>query len=222
MISKTLIDTVKAATGELGFVQPSEILASIELTTIQLKQLVIASCDELLDMHDWQSLITPYTITTNGSGSYQLPSDYLRMINQTAWNATTKQSLFGSVSSILWNTYVMNNDKYKFRVIADKINLANDTGGETITFLYFSNAYIIDGGGGANKKIFTLDSDKTIFHPRLLINFVKLKFMQIKGLNTAAVVEDFNSSLRQAISGDIPAATLLVDPPYDNSFEIQY
>lgn len=223
MTSKTLLETIKSTTGELGFVQPAVVTSSLELTAIQLRYLTIAACDELLEAHNWQDLIYTHSITTNGGGTYTLPTDFQRMVNMTAWNVTTSTELSGASNSAHCNEYVENNDVTQFRIIGSQFKLAHDISGQTITFSYISNKYVLDGGTHLPKAEFSLDSDTTIFHARLLINFLKLKFLQVKGLNTASAVEDYNAILRSAIGNDSPSPSVTTRAPAsDASFEVEY
>lgn len=222
-MSKTLLDTIKAVTGELGFVQPSVAMSSQELTTIQLRYLLVAACDELLDLHDWQALITQGSITTNGTLSYELPADFHRMVNGTTWNSQTSSTMNGSASNRTWQQHVSNNDREKFRVIGNRLHLATATTDEVITFDYITSKYVIDGTNGLSKLEFSLDSDQTVYHARLLINFLKLKFLQTKSLDTRAAVEDFNASLETAIGADSPSSTLTTESPYATvSYDTEY
>jgi hypothetical protein len=221
MTSKTLLETGKSVTGELGFTQPTVMTSSQVATDIQLRYLTLAAGEQLLDMHDWQGLIETHSFVTDGGTAYDMPADFHRFVNQTIWNATTQTELTGTAKNALWNQYVANNDNTKFRVVGDQLHLAAASTGETITFDYISKFFVIDGGGGVNKAEFTLDSDSTVYHARLLIDFVKLKFLQVKNLGTAAAVEDFNGSLRYAIGADTPSPALSTAAPI-SVWEEQY
>lgn len=212
-MSKTLLDSIRAVTGELGFIQPSVVTSSQELTTIQLKYLCIAAGDELLDAHDWQALCKVHTITTDGNTSYPLPSDYHRMVNMTAWNSTSQSTIDGSSNNAMWNEYTKNNVGTRFRIVGNRFTIPVATTGEVISFLYISKNYIIDGTNGLPKAEFSLDSDSTIYHARLLINFLKLKFLQSKNLDTRGAVEDFNAALQAAIGTDTPSPVLTTQAP---------
>lgn len=213
MPSKTLLATLKAVTGELKFAQPNSILSSNVATDVQLRQLAVAAGDELLDAYDWQALIRLHSFTVTSDTVYPLPDDCHRILNQTMWAGTAPVP---NVSITRWGG--MGASDLRYRELNGKIELVGATAGQTISFYYLSNYYVLDGGNGMPKAEFTLDSDKTVYHARLFTNFVKLKFLQTQGLDARAAAEDFNSVLMTAMSGDAPAPVLDIGgnaPPKD-------
>lgn len=211
MSSKTLLDTVKAVTGELGFNQPVVVLSSPVASDIQLRQLATAAGEELRDAYDWQSLMRQHSFIVTNASTYDLPADFHRIINQTVKVGTTY--LDGSPSAMTW-VRLKSGDK-KFRIFGDKFELFEPGSmlGQTLTFSYISSYFVLDGGNALPKPEFTLDSDKTIYHARLFTNLVKLKFLQVKNLDSRAAAEDFNAVLQIAMSGDSPSQILSIDSP---------
>lgn len=216
-MARTLLNIIKAVTSEVGFPQPAEVLASQVQTVQQLKQLVIAACDELLDEFDWQRVLRLHTITTSaGVTLYPLPTDYHRIVSDTAWSAMNTMPAYGNMGAPVWEEQRVRNfsaSQTRFRLIGNQVEVYPAPGaGETITFAYISKNYVIDGTNGLPKAEFSLDSDTTVFHDRLLTNFVKLKLLQVKNLDSRAVAQDFNASLESAKGNDVPAPTLSLDP----------
>lgn len=210
MTSKTLLDTVRAVTGEIGFSQPESVASSGVLTDIQLKYLTIAACDELLEAHDWQHLLKRGTfVVQTGVSLYDLPDDFQRFVNTTLFVDTEE----GDGQSTTYRWLRMPGGEKTYRLIGNQIELFESESyvGQTVAFNYISNFYVLDGGGGIPKAEFSLDSDKTVFHPRLLISFVKLKLLQTKNLDTRAAAQDFNSFLEAAQGADTPSRVLTMD-----------
>lgn len=208
MSSKTLLDTCKAVTGELGFIQPTAVMSSQVLTDIQLRHLVVAACDELLDMHNWQSLVKKHTFTVTSAATYPLPSDYYRMIDQSAFIGT--QQLDGAPSTMTWTR--LQSGERTFRIIGDLFELFEPTAhtGEVVTFYYVSKNYVIDSTT-LLKDSFQQDSDKAVFPARLLTNFVKLKLLQTKNLDSRSAAQDFNAILETVIANDVPSRVLTLN-----------
>lgn len=210
MSSKTLLATLRAVSGELGFSQPTVVLSSLVLTDIQFKQLAIAAGEELLDMHDWQSLVKQHSfLVTTGVNLYDLPVDYHRMVDLTAF--VSDESLDGAPTTATWDRLV--SGEKTFQVIGDKFQLydAERFVGKYVSFKYVTSYFVIDGTTGLLKADFTLDSDKTVYHARLWSNFIKLKMLQAKNLDTRSVAVDFNASLEAAIGNDTPSKVLYFD-----------
>jgi len=71
----------------------------------QLLALCNMAGDVLAKEHDWQALITESTITTVATEeqtSYTLPTDMERIINETLFNRTTTDIVYGPLSPVSW------------------------------------------------------------------------------------------------------------------------
>jgi hypothetical protein len=55
---------------------------------------------------------------------------------------------------------------------------------------------------------FANDTDKIVYEHRLIVDAVKLRFLQAKGFDTTAVAQDLQNSLDDAISADTGAMKL--------------
>lgn len=214
---KTLLEIVRAVASELALPVPTAVLSSQDATVNQLRALTVAACDELADMHDWQRLIKTASITTQGGVSqYNLPADYLRVLSNTTWDRTNTRALVGDIAPSSWSS--LNNATpgaaTRFRIVGNKLTFFPAPGSTptTVTLDYITRNYAWDVGLGSLKAEFTLDSDLTVYHDRLLINFVKLKFLQEQGMNTMSATENFNASLSSARATDVPAPTISMGP----------
>ena len=194
-------------------------MSATDGTTVQSRALLIAACDELLDAYDWQALLRTHTFTTDGvSSSYPLPADCQRVLNMTDYDVTNLDPLNGSLTPAQWE-YVRSGINYLgsrpvLRIAGDRVELLPVTGPRTVQLQYISRNYVIDGATSAAKPEFTQDSDRTTFSDRLLINFLKLKILEVKGFDTSRAVQDFNTALSAAKSNDAPAGILSL-VPYD-------
>jgi hypothetical protein len=219
MASKTLLDIIKQVSGELALNVPTAILTSSgDRTVDQMKALVVAACDELADLHDWQRLTKTHVITTvAGQAAYNMPEDCLRVINNTQFDRTNSRSLSGNSTNQSWA--VQGNTTpgaaTSFRIVGDKLVLfpVPSSAASTIAFDYITRNYVWDVGLSQLKPEFTTDSDKTVYHDRLLVNLVKLKFLQEEGMNTQAATENYNTALASAMGSDTPAPTINLAGP---------
>lgn len=214
---KTLLNVVQQVSKELAQPVTSEVLSDETGSTQQLFALTVAACDELADMHDWQRLRKVATVTTtDGVSEYPLPDDFLRMVPNTFWDRTNTRQLSGGLTPSSWSglNQATPGATTNFRLMGNKLSLFPAPGSTpvSITFEYISRSYVIRTGDAAMQAEFTSDSDTTIFHDRLLINFVKLKFLQESGMNTLAATENFNASLAAAKVTDSPAPVISLVP----------
>jgi hypothetical protein len=210
---KTLLNVIQQVSRELALPASSEVLSDETGSIQQLFALTVAACDELADMHDWQRLRKVSTVTTTaGISEYALPDDFLRMVPNTFWDRTNTRQLPGGLSPYGWSALdaTVPGAATNFRISGNKFVLFPAPGltPTTITFEYISRFYVIRTGDAAMQPEFASDSDTTVFHDRLLINFVKLKFLQEQGMNTLAATENFNASLAAAKVTDTPAPVI--------------
>jgi hypothetical protein len=215
-MAKSLIQIVQAVTGELLLNSPNAVLTSTDQNVQQLKALVIAACDELADGYDWNQLLKEHTITTTaGVSLYNVPSDYLRFPSNSQWNQSLNEPIFGNTSTSVWRALKSGigivGPHSMFRMIGGQVEvMPTPQSVQTYKFDYFSNAYVIDGASGVRKQEFTLDSDKTVFHDRLIINLTKLKFLQTKGFDTRAAATDFNLTMSAVVGADVPSPAIVM------------
>ena len=145
-----------------------------------------------------------------------MPPDCLRIQPDTVWDDTNKKFVFGKLTPKQWagkGSAVATADRY-FIVNGRSIVLyPTPTTHDNVYYNYVSNWYVWDVGLAQRKAEFTLDSDTTVFHDRLVMNFAKLKFMEEQGFDTTAAVSNFNQSLGAALAGDTPAPDLRLSRP---------
>jgi len=83
----TANDILNRVAVEVGLDAVQDPMGSQDKAFIQLKILLNVAGEELAIMNDWNILIARHTIdtATDQSGAYDLPSDFLCITNQTAW-----------------------------------------------------------------------------------------------------------------------------------------
>lgn len=231
---RSLLDICKSVCGELSFQVPPAVLSSIDLLTQQIRYLTSAACEELLESHDWNSLLKTASISLTGLSEYSIPDDVVRIIPGSfsySSSSTATNSISGSVSPQTMNTLtvptgVIGMNQITFQQIGGKLKIfpTNLTGG-VLKFTYLSSKYIVNSGGTEYKDTFTQDSDVPLFNARLVIAAVKLKVLQTKGLDTNAVTQDFNYLLELAKGTDVPApildiATGIPDPIIPQTYSV--
>ena len=82
---------------------PSTIIGNSELEAVRLLESITETVNDLLKRVDWEELQAEATITTVASTEgYNLPSDFERITNGTAWNTTNTNQMVGVVSAQEW------------------------------------------------------------------------------------------------------------------------
>ena len=89
---------------EVGLAPVSDPYASTDSNFIQMKYLLNSAGEELSIAHQWEFLNKTFSFTTasTDTGSYDLPDDFLSMVQQTGWDKSTRTPLAGALSPQEW------------------------------------------------------------------------------------------------------------------------
>lgn len=212
-MAKTLLQLVQAASLEMGLPTPNGVASAQDQRTQQLFYLINSLGSDLVNMNEWQRLATVYTFTTDGTASYDLPSDFDRPTNRTQWDRSTNWAMRGPVSAETWQ-FLQSSDLangypiIRWRIYGNEFRVfPTPASGLTYAYEYTSNKWALDSTGVA-KAAFTADDDTCIYRDRLMISGLKFRFYEAKGLDASAFGRDFSMALEQAISQEGGAPTL--------------
>lgn len=96
-------EIINRAARELGLQPVADPFASSDPNFLQLIGLLTSIGQELAMQHEWPQLIAEKVITTiAGKSDYELPQDFLEMVNQTGWNRSTRLPVGGPLSPSEW------------------------------------------------------------------------------------------------------------------------
>ena len=162
---------------------------------------------------------TGITITF-GQAKYSMPSDYARTVDKTQYNKSNRWSIIGPKDAQEWQwlkaSYVTTGPRMRYRIMGNKFTLwPMPTSTLTLGFEYVSNAWVI-GADGTLKTKATVDTDTFRFPDRLLVLGTKLKFFEIKGFDSTAVMQDYVRELDKWKAAESGADTLSLAPKYPN------
>lgn len=214
MAQKSLITIMQMTARELSIPVPSTAVSSQDKNIAKLMAFVQATCEDLLNEHDWQHLVKRYSFTTvAGQEEYTLPDDLHSFINGTAFDKNNRWPLVGPVSASTWE-WLQNvpttGPFEKFRVFGNTLHLSpSPADGLGFVFEYISRNYVLDGGmSGTTKGEFTQDSDIITFDHRLVIYGTKAKWLASIGQDNTDTVNEFRRTLEAVKGRDTPAARL--------------
>lgn len=212
----TAIQVARQAAIELGLPVPTELVTSLEVTSVQLLGLLTAAGNELVQYYDWEFLLKTHSFTsTAGENKYDRPADFGRMINQTLWDKSMRRPAYGPLSPQSWqvltNAVVMAGPFSRYRIAGGKVEVLPVPGGSDheFNFQYISNGWVqsyLDPN--AFSGFITNDSDTLLFDFWLLVKFLKLKMWQAKGLDTTSLNSDFTRTF-DACTGQDHGAPIL-------------
>jgi hypothetical protein len=203
---------------EIGLEQVADPWSSTDDAFVQLRGLLNAAGRELAKVHDWQILFQDFNILTSSSdsGTYDLPEDFDRMIDQTGWDRSNRVAVGGPLGAQDW-AYLEGRDLISqsiyasFRLADNKIDLYPQPppDGLTISFIYISRNWVKDTSVPAVfKDRAGTGSDVCLLDPLLVTKFLKVKYLSAKGFDTSAAALDFDN-IWNTVTGRDEGASIL-------------
>lgn len=187
---------------EVGLEPVTDPFGSAEQHFVQMRYLLQTAGDELALAFPWEFLVGEHQITTvdTDTGNYDLPDDFLYMIDQTGWERSENVPLFGPLSAQDW-TYLLGRDLVSFTIYAS-FRLKDGTfsifpqpppNGLDINFEYQSRYWVQDSTNvDEHKPEFTSGADLPLYDKTLISRYLKTKWLESKGFDTTKPQEDFN------------------------------
>jgi hypothetical protein len=199
----TLSAIVQNVASMVAFPVPSDPAGDPDPTVQQFVQAANMAGIELLTMYDWQELIKNYQIPIssdiNGQKekAFPLPEDFFDWIDQTNWNATTQFPSLGPVSAQMWQQLLIRTTlptlSFYWQVRDNKIYvLAPPNSPQTMNVFYLSQAWVQDQDDPTLfKNRITKNGDKALLDPTLITLYTRVKWLEMKGLDSSAAMRDF-------------------------------
>jgi len=211
LLTLTANDLLNRVALEVGLDQEADPWASTEKEFVKMQALLNVAGEELSQNYPWEFLVKEHIITTVAADQeYDLPSDFLYMVNQTGWERTQSNPLSGPLSPQDWQ-YLAGRDLVSssiytsfrinegvFKVYPDPIPANLE-----ITFEYVSRNWVLDGStGNTYKDSVTQGSDTPQFDRLLLSRFLKVKWLEQAGFDSSKAQSDLNQSFSLLQSRD--------------------
>jgi len=175
---------------------------------------------ELLSMFDWQELIKRHNVPIQSSFSGQtekgfaLPEDLFDWIDQTNWNATTQFPSLGPVSPQMWQALLIRTTlptlSFYWQVRDNLIYvLAPPNAPQTMSVYYLSQAWVRDQDDATlYKNRITKNGDTALLDATLITLFTRVKWLEMKGMDSSAAMRDFQISFDNRRSAEKGAPVL--------------
>ena len=200
----TVADIINQVAVEVAGLTPVEDpFATNDTSFLQLRFLLTAALQEMMELHEWQILVRSWQFTTvqGETGDYALPADFGYMINQTGWERNENVPLVGPLSAQDW-TYLLGRDLVgstiyaSFRFDQDQFKLFPNqpvTANLDINLEYISRNLIQKAGSDPVEYTDKAEAaaDIVLFPPNLVTRYLKVKFQEAKGLDSTAARGEF-------------------------------
>jgi len=185
----------------------------------QLLALCNMTGDVLMKEHDWQVLTTETTFTTVATEeqtSHTLPTDMERIINETLFNRTTTEPVYGPTTArswqaqkafgtaSTWSQYRLRGNSFWF--------IPAPVAGQTIYYEYVSSKWCQSSGGTA-QTAWATDSDTGRIPEHLLILGLAWRWLESKGLGYGSRFDEYEKEKSKAIARDGTRRRHLINGP---------
>lgn len=218
-IFDTVATIVSDAATELGLITSdvSNPYTSTDANILQLTRLLKKVGKEIIREHHWSQSLNIHTFNTvAGTSVYNLPADYIRMVDQTGWNRTNDFPLGGPLMPQTWEYIQARGSTVTFRILFRprnrKLEFANGTdtpGSQTIAFEYMSSYWVqATGQSAGNKAAPTASTDTILFEAHLMVAGLKRAFLREKGFDASVAEDDYQRTLAAVMRDDSPAPVL--------------
>jgi hypothetical protein len=195
-------DLLNRVAAEVGLTPVADPWADQSQHFQQMRFLLQTAGEELTLAHPWEWQVASYQVTTAAldTGNYDLPTDFLQMIDQTGWERSQNVPLFGPLSAQDW-TYLLGRDLVSSTIYASfrlkdglfSIFPQPPPAGLDINFEYQSQNWVSDGQPTpVLSDTVTLGSETILFDRTLITRMLKLKWLESKGFDTTKPQDDFN------------------------------
>lgn len=212
----TANDILNTVAAEVGLAPLDDPFASTESNFVQLQYLLNTCCKELTRHFDWEFLVSSHAIATvvGDTGSYPLPSDFLRMIDQTGWERNNRNPL-NPLSAQQWE-YLKGRDLasdtiwVNFRVMQGSFEIYPSPVQAiyNINFEYVSKNCVTSSDTGLATDRVVIGGDIPLFDELLLSRMLKVKWYESKSMDSSKAQDDFNQMYALITSTDASSPVL--------------
>lgn len=213
-------DLLNRVAVEVGLTPVADPWADQAQHFLQLRYLLQTAGEELTLAHPWEWQVGSHNIQTLAldTGNYDLPSDFLQMLDQTGWERSENVPLFGPLSPQDW-TYLLGRDLVSstiyasFRLKDGKFSIFPQPppAGLDIHFEYQTKNWVSDGQPTPTLSDTVTDGSEVILFDRTLISrYLKLKWLESKGFDTTKPQDDFNQVFGSVAGKDKGAEILSI------------
>lgn len=204
---------INRAAVECGLLKDTDPVGSLDESFVQMTELLTACGQELVELHPWEILKSPFSLTTavGDTGDYDLPDDFSYMIDQTGWDRNNDVPVFGPLSSQDWaylegRNLVSQSIYASFRLAANQFSLFPQPppADLEVNFEYLSRNWV-ETPTSLRADLIENGSDIVLYEPILIVKFLVLKFKSAKGFPIEAAVMEFENMFNSRTGKDTGA-----------------
>lgn len=201
---------VQRAARLIGIPQPNVVVSATDPTVRLLLELAQQEGEELARYGDWRVLRKEKTFTTVAAETQTdtpIPTDFAGFIDDTGWDRTAREKLYGPISPSDWQRYKASvsfpfTQGFTLRGTAWLMQPV-PTAGHTVAYEYRSANWCQSSGGTAQDS-WAADSDTGILSERLMRMGLLWRFNQRRGLDWQTDHETYMNEVDSELAKDQP------------------
>jgi hypothetical protein len=207
MAQATAVTIIQRVSAEAGIPVAADPFTSTDPNQVLLVRLLNGSGRELVDVYPWPDLDQVLRLDfadSGGAGSFYAPEDLAYIHNQTIWNLDSAQPVSGPMSAQDWyslkNSITADTTRMYFRRIGPALQFLPDPSPLTtvVEFEYTSSNWV-ESAQGTAKGSATVSDDIVLLDDHLVSRLLKVRWLEARGMTTAAAAIEFRSALENAI-----------------------
>ena len=213
----SLLTIVQKTARRIGITAPSAVVTS---TDVQVRQLFELANEEGLALSKralWQALQREWsfvTVAAEVQTNTPIPADLDRFVANTFFNRTTQRQVDGPLTPQQWQAIqaqpVFGRVYLAFREREGVFRITpQPPAGETIAYEYVSTSWVMSSAS-QGKAEFTADDDSSYLSEELIIQGLRWRWKQAKGLPYAEDMETYERIVSKAIGEDGGASSLSI------------
>lgn len=214
-----VLDLIQRFTRSVGFTTPATAVNNSGDDVQQIVELFNEAGQELSGRRDWQALTFEASFTTVAAESQgrlaDLGVDMRKIVNDTIYNRTTQQKVFGPLSKQQWQrnkTYISTGPYPQYRIRGNQI-IFNPVppAGQSCFFEYVSKCWASDVSGATTLTSVRDDTDLVLLDEEILKAGLKWRWLRAKRLSYAEEFASYEALVADAMDGDGTKPTLVMD-----------
>lgn len=215
----SLIEIVKSVARQIPVAVPTVAVGSTDETAQSLLAAALWSARRIHKSHGWLALTKEFTFATlPGVPDYGLPTDYHRLIGETAWDRKDFERLQGPLSPEDWQliksgslgvSATLTRFRLKPSATVSRVFLdPTPTDGRTLVYEYVSKNWC-KSVGGAEQSAWLADLDEPIIDAELVELGTLARALRRLGLSYDEEMAEFEEQLALAMARDGGGAKVL-------------
>lgn len=184
---------------------PAAVMSSTEDFEQEMRTLLRRAGEEIVRRHDWGALVKVQDYATNGASTgFTVPSDFQRLVKNSAVSYGTANFIRGGLSDAEWRLQARQSGAaHRYRLMGSTLQVlpAVSSANTPITVQYVSRNWVVNGVG-APVAAPVADTDTSLLPERLVTSCLVWMWKRLKKQSYQSELAEYEDDLMQEIGAD--------------------